>query len=90
MLSNILRVYIYIDDVVISVASREENLAKLIDVFQRFRRHNLKIKPSKCHIGTGRITHLGYDICQTKGINLGDAKTLIIKNWPQATSVCDI
>ena len=58
VLCNLPRVYVYIDDVVISVASHEENLAKLGSVFQRFRQHNLKIKPSKCHIGTGRITYL--------------------------------
>ena len=56
VLGNIPRVYVYIDDVVISVSSHEGNLANL---FQWFRKHNLKIKPSKCHIGTGRITYLG-------------------------------
>ena len=66
VLGNLPRVYVYIDDVVISVASHEENLAKLSSVFQRFRQHNLKIKPSKCHIGTGRINYLGYDICKDK------------------------
>ena len=90
MLSGISRVYVYIDDVVVSVSSHEENLAKLSEVFQRFRKHNLKIKPSKCHIGTGRITYLGYDICKDKGIRPGDAKTLVIKNWPIPTSVRDV
>ena len=80
----------YIDDVVVSVNSHEENLAKLSEVFQRFRKHNLKVKPSKCHIGTGRITYLGYDICKDKGIRPGDAKTLVIKNWPAPNSVRDV
>ena len=53
VLANIARVYVYIDNVVVSVNSHEENLAKLSEVFQRFRKHNLKTKPSKCHIGTG-------------------------------------
>ena len=90
VLNGISRVYIYIDDVVVSVSSHEENLAKLSEVFQRFWKHNLKIKPSKCHIGTGRITYLGYDICKDKGIRPGDAKTLVIKNWPIPTSVRDV
>ena len=90
VLGNIPRVYVYIDDVVVSVATHEENLAKLSSVFQRFRQHNLKIKPSKCHIGTGRITYLGYDICKDKGIRPGDAKTLVIKNWPIPASVRDV
>ena len=52
--------------------------------------HNLKVKPSKCHIGTGRITYLGYDICKEKGICPGNAKTLVIKNWPTPNSVWDV
>ena len=66
VLGGISRVYVYIDDVVVSVSSHEENLNKLSQVFQRFRRHNLKIKPSKCHIGTGRINYLGYDFVKIK------------------------
>ena len=90
VLQNISRVYVYIDDVVISVSSHEENLEKLSQVFARFRKHNLKIKPSKCNIGAGTITYLGYDICSEKGIKPGLAKTLVIKNWPTPTSVRDV
>ena len=90
VLANISRVYVYIDDVVVSVNPHEENLAKLSEVFQRFQKHNLKVKPSKCHIGTKRITYLGYDICKEKGIRPGDAKTLVIKNWPTPNSVRDV
>ena len=72
---GISRVYVYIDDVVISVNSHEENLLKLKDVFSKFREHNLKIKPSKCNIGTGKITYLRYEISATKGITPGVAKT---------------
>ena len=82
--------YVYIDDVVISVSSHEENLEKLSQVFARFRKHNLKIKPGKCNIGAGTITYLGYDICGEKGIKPGLAKTLVIKNWPTPTSVRDV
>ena len=90
VVQNISRVYVYIDDVVISVSSHEENLEKLSQVFARFRKHNLKIKPSKCNIGAGTITYLGYDICSEKGIKPGLAKTLVIKNWPTPTSVRDV
>ena len=36
------------------------------------------------------ITYLGYDICKEKGIQPGDAKTLVIKNWPIPASVRDV
>ena len=43
VLKGIARCYVYIDDVVISVKTHEENLKTLHNVFSRFRQHNLKI-----------------------------------------------
>jgi hypothetical protein len=90
VLQGIDRVYVYIDDVVVSVNSHEESLSKLKEVFQRLRKHNLKIKPGKCNIGAGSITYLGYKISSTHGISPGEAKTEAVKNWPEPTSVKDI
>ena len=90
VLQGIVRVYVYIDDVVISVNSHEQNLEKLEEVFKRFCKHNLKIKPSKCQFGAAKITYLGYDICNEKGISPGEAKTAVIKNWPAPKSIKEI
>ena len=90
VLKGIARTYVYIDDVVISVKTHEQNLAKLKEVLSRFRKHNLKIKPSKCQFGTARITYLGYDICSEKGITPGQAKTEVIRNWPCPQSIREI
>ena len=54
VLKGINHTYVYIDDVVISVQNSEQNLAKLKEVFCRFKKHNFKIKSSKCQFGTGR------------------------------------
>ena len=62
ILKQIDRCYIYIDDVVISGHSHEQSLETLEKVFRQFREHNLKIKPCKCHIGTGSNSYLGYEI----------------------------
>ena len=45
VLQGIDRVYVYIDDTVVSVKTHEENLEKLCHVFSRFGKHNLKSKP---------------------------------------------
>ena len=90
VLQGIDRVYVYIDDVVVSVFSHDENRSKLRDVFERFRQHNLKIKPSKCRIGSGSITYLGYKISTSSGISPGEAKTEAIKNWPEPSCIKDI
>ena len=90
VLTNIKRTYVYIDDIVVSVQSHDENLAALRQVFNRFRKHILKVKPSKCQFGTASITYLGYNICSNKGITPGEAKTKVIRNWPCPTSVREI
>ena len=90
VLKGIARCYVYIDDVVVSVTTHEENLQTLRHVFTRFQQHNLKIKPSKCHIGTGQISYLGYEISADKGVKPGLAKTLVIKEFPEPRSVKEI
>ena len=90
VLNGINRVYVYIDDVVVSVPTHEDNLEKLEQIFARFRKHRLKAKPSKCQFGTARITYLGYDICKDKGVSPGMAKTEVIRNWPYPSNIKEI
>ena len=86
-LKQIDRCYVYIHNVVVSAHSHEQSLSILGKVFQRFRENNLKIKPSKCHIGTGIISYLGYEISAGKGIQPGLAKTLTVRDFPELTSI---
>ena len=90
VLKEIDRCYVYIDDVVISVHSHEQSLATLEKVFCQFRQHNLKIKPSKCHIGSGSISYLGYEITAGKGIQPGLAKTETVCSFPEPCTVKEI
>ena len=90
VVKGIHRCYVYIDDVVVSVNSHEENLLTLERIFSRFRQFNLKIKPQKCHIGAASISYLGYEISAGKGIKPGLAKTLVIKDFPEPRSIKEI
>ena len=65
-------------------------MEKLQHIFARFRKHNLKAKPSKCQFGSAKITYLGYDICKDKGISAGEAKTEVIKQWLSPTNLKEI
>lgn len=65
-------------------------MATLQKVFERFREHNLKIKPSKCHIGTDVISYLGYTILAGKGIQPGQAKTMTVRNFQEPTAIKEI
>ena len=77
--------YVHIDDVVMNTHTHEESLANLAKVFQRFREKNMK-----CHIGTGVISYLGYEISAGKGIQPRLAKTLPVRYFPEPTSVKEI
>jgi len=90
VLKGISRCYVYIDDIVISVNTHDENLNTLEKVFAQFRLHGLKIKPSKCHIGTGNISYLGYEVTAGKGIQPGRAKTIAVENFPAPKTIKEI
>ena len=90
VLKGIKRCYVYIDDIVVSLNSHEENLETLTQVFNRFKEHGLKVKPGKCHIGTGNISYLGYEVTAGKGIQPGRAKTLAVEKFPIPRTIKEI
>ena len=68
-----------------------DHILKQIDRCYAYEKeNNHKMKPSKCHIGTGVISYLGYEISAGKGIQQGLAKTLTVYNFPEPTSVKEI
>ena len=52
--------FIYLDDVIIFSRTFEEHLLRLEEVFQRFRKVNIKLKPSKCHFCCDQVNYLGH------------------------------
>src|SRR3954454_9599354 len=54
--------FVFIDDVVIYTRTFEEHVKAVEQVLQRFREHELYIKPRKCHYATERIKLLGFNI----------------------------
>ena len=53
---------VYLDDVVVFSDTEEEDLNRLRAVFNRFREHGLKLKPSKCHFFKTAISYLGHQV----------------------------
>ncbi len=70
-MNKILRPYIgkfvkvYLDDVIIHSRSKEEHIKHVRAVFQKIRKANLKLKPSKCKWFEQKLTFVGHVI----GIN---------------------
>ena len=51
---------IYLDDVIIFSQTEEEHLEQMRVVFDRFREHGLKLKPSKCEVFKTEINYLAH------------------------------
>ena len=75
-------VYVYIDDVIVCAASHEEQMARLSQVFERFRKFNLMCRLSKLQLGAAEVNYLGYNVSRKHGIRAGELKTRAIAEWP--------
>ncbi len=68
LMNKILRPYIgkfvevYLDDVIIHSRSKEEHIKHVRAVFQKIRKANLKLKPTKCKWFEQELTFVGYKI----------------------------
>ena len=77
---------VYLDDVITFSKTFSEHLERLTDIFRRFRRANLKLKPKKCHLLKQRIEFLGHEV-SADGISPMPSKVKAIKDFPRPTSV---
>ena len=57
---NLAYCIIYLDDIIVFLQMAEEHLHHLCVVFDQFREHNLKFKPSKCNFFQNKITYLAH------------------------------
>ena len=68
---NLTYALIYLDDVIVFSRTEEDHLIRLRVVFERFREHGLKLKPSKCHFLWKEITFLGHKVSE-EGMKPGE------------------
>jgi hypothetical protein len=90
ILADISGVFVYIDDVIICSQTHEEHLRILRSVLSRFRKYNLKVKPSKLQLATAEVNYLGYNLSKDKGIRAGEAKIEAVKRWPIPSTITEI
>ena len=60
--SNLTYCLIYLDDVIIFSKTEKEHLERMRVVFDRFREHGLKLKPSKCEVFKTEINYLAHHV----------------------------
>src|SRR5215469_4142133 len=80
---------VYLDDILVFSRTVEEHAERLELVFQRLRKANLKLKPSKCSLLQTEVSFLGHRI-SADGITTDPAKIESIVNWPVPTSISEV
>lgn len=76
------KMFVYIDDIIITGCSEAHHVANLEDVFAICRKSNLKINPEKCQFFRSQVTFLGH-ICSNSGILPDTSKIRTVENYPK-------
>ena len=80
---------VFVDDVIIYSASREDHAIHLRVVLELLREHYLYAKLSKCEFWLPEVKFLGHVISQS-GISVDPGKVDAVSAWPRPQSVFDI
>ncbi|CAJ0589399.1 unnamed protein product [Cylicocyclus nassatus] len=83
------RVFIYIDDLIITSETPEEHLADIDEVLGKIEIIGMKLKASKCEFAKEEIKFLGF-ILSKEGIRPNPDKTKAIDDYPQPTNPTDV
>ena len=90
-LSNLQLQYciIYLDDIIVFSKTPEEHLTRLWAVFKKFKKAELKLKPSKCEFFKQKLTYLGH-VVSKNGIQTDSKKVKAIYKWPVPTNATEV
>ena len=79
---------IYLDDIVFS-KTLEEHLTRLRAVFEKLKKAELKLKPSKCEFFKQELTYLGH-VVSKNGIQTDSKKVEVICKWNVPINVTEL
>ncbi|XP_052206818.1 uncharacterized protein LOC127811150 [Diospyros lotus] len=82
-------VIVFIDDILIYSASREEHEQHLETILKTLQEHRLYAKFSKCEFWLTQIAFLGHVISE-EGIAVDPSKVETIRNWEQPKTVTEV
>jgi hypothetical protein len=80
---------VYIDDLVVKSAGFDDHLANLRVVFERMKKYNLKMNPTKCAFGVLAGWFLGFMV-HKKGIDIDSKKIELIKRLEESICKWDV
>ena len=83
------KVLVYLDDVIVLGRSFEESLENLEVVLQRFKVHNLKLKPKKCSLFTKQVRFLGRKVSR-HGVSVTNDHVQRVLDWPRPKTALQV
>ena len=81
--------FLYIDDIIVIGCSKSHHLEHLKNVFEVFRKYNLKLNPYKCDFFRTEVTFLGHK-CTANGLLPDDSKITAVQNYTTPKSKDDV
>ena len=79
-------VFVYLDEILVSITSAEQHMLHLREGFHRLSTHGLVINVSKCQFGATTIDYLGHQITSQGAIPL-PAKVEAIRTFARPTTI---
>lgn len=70
-------------------ADSDSHLERLEKVLSLLQQHNLKRKPSKCHLLKSEVSYLGYVVFRN-GIGTDPSKVRTAEEWPGPRTVKEV
>ena len=80
---------IYLDNIIVFSKMPEEQIKRLIGVFEKLSAADLRHKLSKCEVFKSQITYLGHNVSKV-GIETDLKKITAIKEWPVPKTVTKV
>lgn len=81
--------FVYLDDIVVYGSSLEEHNERLLCVFDRLRKYNLKLQSEKCKLLKREVVYLGH-LISASGIRPDPNKTACVTSYPVPKNIGDI
>lgn len=89
VLQGIPQVAVYLDDILVTGATRKMHLRTLDEVLTRLENAGLRLKRSKCTLLADEVQYLGHKV-DAKGVHTVEAKVKAVVDAPTPTSVTEL
>jgi len=83
---NRLKVFVYLDDIIIYAKDLPDHSQKLTEILERLRQFNLKLQPLKCKFLKKEVTYLGHQITD-EGVKTDPKLVECVQNFPVPQNV---